>query len=156
MIHRRLGPEQFRNIWRSGHSLWCVEGCQGGTCPKCSPEHLARVLGPASFGKFCKLMDHSGSATVLWTPPVFTSNVSVICVFMRGSRLHCIIHWQSVPQSAFPIRLHFMPGGVLGSLVSVHVFTVLVRSCPTIYAGWYSASLAPNDIWSVQMPFLLV
>lgn len=40
-----LGPEQFRHIWRSGHSLWCVEGCQGGTCPKCSSWHL--ISGPS-------------------------------------------------------------------------------------------------------------
>lgn len=88
------------------------------------PDFQAQRLG----GKFCKLMDHSGSATVLWTPPVFTSNVSVTCVFMRASRLHCAIDWQSRPQSAFPIRLQFVPGGVLGSLESVNVLTALVRS----------------------------
>lgn len=68
-------------------------------------------------GKFCKLMDHSGSATVLWIPSVFTSNVSVTCVVMRGFGLRCAVHWQSTSQSAFPIRLQFMPGGVLGSLL---------------------------------------
>lgn len=28
----------------------------------------------------------------------------------------------SIPQSVFPVRLQIMPGGVLDSLVGVHVF----------------------------------
>lgn len=79
--------------------------------------HISDFRAQRLVGKFCKLMDHSGSATVLWIPSVFTSHVSVTCVFMRGFGLHCAVHWQSTSQSAFPIRLQFMPGGVLGSLL---------------------------------------
>lgn len=50
-----LSPEQFGRTWRSGQSPWCVEGCLGGSCPKCSPERLARFSDPESCGKILEV-----------------------------------------------------------------------------------------------------
>lgn len=50
-----LSPEQFGKTWRSEQSPWCVEGCLGGSCPKCSPERLARFSDPESCGKILEV-----------------------------------------------------------------------------------------------------
>lgn len=81
---------------------------------------------------------------MLGTPSVFTSNVSVTSIFRRASRLRCDDHWQRIPQSDFPTGLQFLPGGVLGSVVSVNALAAFVRSINNLYnwnAVWHSASL---------------
>lgn len=50
-----LSPEQFGNAWRSGQNTWCVEGCLGGSCPKCSSERLARFSDPEACGKILEV-----------------------------------------------------------------------------------------------------
>lgn len=50
-----LSPAQFGKIWRRGHSPCCVEGCPGGTCPKCSPEHLAHFSDQESCGRILQV-----------------------------------------------------------------------------------------------------
>ncbi|XP_071325188.1 IgGFc-binding protein [Trachinotus anak] len=50
-----LSPQDFGKAWRSGQNPWCVEGCLGGSCPKCSPEHLARFSDPEACGKILKV-----------------------------------------------------------------------------------------------------
>lgn len=101
-----------------GQSLWRVKGCQGGTCPKCSlsiwPDFPAQHL----VGKFCKLMDHSDSVTVLWTPPVFYKQcVSDLCIHegLQAARWCSLAEYTSVclsHKAASPIRLQFLLGGL--------------------------------------------
>lgn len=86
-----FSPEQFRHIWRNGHSLWRVVKEQHVQNVQVSICHISDFRAHPLVGNFCKLMNHSGSATVLWTPLVFTSSVSVTCVFMRGFGLHCAL-----------------------------------------------------------------
>ncbi|XP_074538742.1 IgGFc-binding protein [Halichoeres trimaculatus] len=50
-----LSPEQFGKAWRSGQNPWCVEGCLGGSCPKCSSEHLALFSDPEACGKILEV-----------------------------------------------------------------------------------------------------
>ncbi|XP_059194717.1 IgGFc-binding protein-like isoform X2 [Centropristis striata] len=50
-----LSPEHFAKAWRSGQSPWCVEGCLGGSCPKCSSERLARFSDPEACGKILEV-----------------------------------------------------------------------------------------------------
>ncbi|XP_041649020.1 IgGFc-binding protein isoform X2 [Cheilinus undulatus] len=51
----RLSPEQFGKAWRSGQNPWCVEGCLGGSCPKCSSERLALFSDPKACGKILEV-----------------------------------------------------------------------------------------------------
>ncbi|KAM9852133.1 IgGFc-binding protein-like [Aulostomus maculatus] len=46
-----LSTEHFGKAWRSGQNPWCVEGCLGGSCPKCSSDHLARYSDSEACGK---------------------------------------------------------------------------------------------------------
>lgn len=119
MLHAAWQPELWCYRWYTGESALSTSDTFGEVTTVCGvwrvvKEELVPIVqlsiwpdfqAQCLVGEFCKLMEHSGSATVLWTSPVFTSNVSVTCVFMRASRLHCAVHWQSRPQSAFPIRL---------------------------------------------------
>ncbi|KAM3613584.1 uncharacterized protein V6R79_001825 [Siganus canaliculatus] len=50
-----LNPEQFAKAWRSGQSSLCVEGCLGGSCPKCSPERLASFSDLEACGKILEV-----------------------------------------------------------------------------------------------------
>lgn len=51
-----LSPEHFGKAWRrSGPNPWCVEGCLGGSCPKCSSERLARFSDPEACGKILEV-----------------------------------------------------------------------------------------------------
>ncbi|XP_063735180.1 IgGFc-binding protein-like [Eleginops maclovinus] len=50
-----LIPEHFGKAWRSGQNPGCVEGCPGGSCPKCSSERLARFSDPESCGKILEV-----------------------------------------------------------------------------------------------------
>ncbi|KAK1895713.1 Alpha-tectorin, partial [Dissostichus eleginoides] len=50
-----LIPEHFGKAWRSGQTPWCVEGCLGGSCPKCSSELLVRFSDPESCGKILEV-----------------------------------------------------------------------------------------------------
>ncbi|CAJ1061665.1 LOW QUALITY PROTEIN: IgGFc-binding protein [Xyrichtys novacula] len=50
-----LRPEQFGKAWRSGQNPWCVEGCLGGSCPKCSSERLALFSDPEACGKILEV-----------------------------------------------------------------------------------------------------
>ncbi|KAM9352917.1 IgGFc-binding protein-like [Symphorus nematophorus] len=50
-----LSPERFGEAWRSGQNPWCVEGCLGGSCPKCSSERLARFSDPEACGKILEV-----------------------------------------------------------------------------------------------------
>ncbi|XP_051261445.1 IgGFc-binding protein-like isoform X2 [Dicentrarchus labrax] len=50
-----LSPEHFGKAWRSGRNLWCVEGCLGGSCPKCSSERLSRLSDPEACGKILEV-----------------------------------------------------------------------------------------------------
>lgn len=106
-------------------------------------------------GEFCKLMDHSDSVTVWWTPPVFTSHVSVTCVFMRASRLHCGVRWQSIPGFAFPIRL--LLSGILWLVfMCLQLFWDQLITSTIVMLFGIQHHCVPNEIWSVQMPLLLV
>ncbi|XP_041798261.1 IgGFc-binding protein-like [Chelmon rostratus] len=50
-----LSPERFGKTWRSGQNPWCVEGCLGGSCPKCSSERLVRFSDPEACGKILEV-----------------------------------------------------------------------------------------------------
>ncbi|XP_070690944.1 IgGFc-binding protein [Pempheris klunzingeri] len=50
-----LSPEHFGKTWRSGQTPWCVEGCLGGSCLKCSSEHLTRFSDPEACGKILEV-----------------------------------------------------------------------------------------------------
>ncbi|XP_028437147.1 IgGFc-binding protein [Perca flavescens] len=50
-----LSPEHFGKAWRSGQNPWCVEGCLGGSCPKCSSERLARFSDLEACGKILEV-----------------------------------------------------------------------------------------------------
>ncbi|KAJ4930907.1 hypothetical protein JOQ06_025210, partial [Pogonophryne albipinna] len=50
-----LIPEHFEKAWRNGQTPWCVEGCLGGSCPKCSSELLVRFSDPESCGKILEV-----------------------------------------------------------------------------------------------------
>uniref|UniRef100_A0A8D2ZEQ9 VWFD domain-containing protein n=1 Tax=Scophthalmus maximus TaxID=52904 RepID=A0A8D2ZEQ9_SCOMX len=51
----QLSPENFGKAWRSGQNPWCVEGCLGGSCPKCSSERLAHFADPKACGKMLQV-----------------------------------------------------------------------------------------------------
>ncbi|KAM6995326.1 IgGFc-binding protein [Tautogolabrus adspersus] len=50
-----LSPEQFGKAWRTGQNPWCVDGCLGGSCPKCSTERLALFSDPEACGKILEV-----------------------------------------------------------------------------------------------------
>lgn len=50
-----LSPELFAKSWRSGENPWCVEGCLGGSCPNCSPDHLAHYSDPEACGRILEV-----------------------------------------------------------------------------------------------------
>nr|XP_046255484.1 IgGFc-binding protein-like isoform X2 [Scatophagus argus] len=50
-----LTPEHFAKAWRRGQNPWCVEGCLGGSYPKCSSERLAHFSDPESCGKILEV-----------------------------------------------------------------------------------------------------
>ncbi|XP_028281769.1 IgGFc-binding protein-like [Parambassis ranga] len=50
-----LSPDHFAKLWQSGQNPWCVEGCLGGSCPKCSSERLARFSDPEACGKILEV-----------------------------------------------------------------------------------------------------
>nr|XP_020511172.2 LOW QUALITY PROTEIN: IgGFc-binding protein-like [Labrus bergylta] len=55
LSHDHLSHEHFGKAWRSGQNPWCVDGCLGGSCPKCSTERLAHFSDPEACGKILEV-----------------------------------------------------------------------------------------------------
>lgn len=83
--------------------VWRV--CQGGTCPNCSPEHLARFSGSVSCGRILQVNGAFRLSHSVVSPSGFLQAMCQWPVSSWGAPGFTVPFTGRVDQSAFPIRL---------------------------------------------------